>query len=131
MTQKDILLIDDEPNVLLALKLLLEAIGHKVQEFNNPEEAVAFLGDNPQAKLDLILCDLRMPGLNGLQVLSASQDLRKDIPFILISGHAVDREIQKAYSLGASGFLGKPFTPDQLKDLLAELGGSAKAAENS
>jgi CheY-like chemotaxis protein len=129
MDQKDILLIDDEPNVLLALKLLLEAIGHSVKEFNDPEAAVAFLDSNPQTKPDLILCDLRMPGLNGLQVLSATQDTRKDIPFVLISGHAIDDEINKAYSLGASGFLGKPFTPEQLKDLLANLDSGSLAVE--
>ncbi|MBX7143794.1 MAG: response regulator [Oligoflexia bacterium] len=114
-----IVLIDDEPSVVFALKLLLQALGYKVQDFSNPQAAVEWFKDNIPA--DVCLCDLKMPGLNGLQVLDATKRLRPELPFVLMSAHATGEEIEQALSLGASGFLSKPFTPEELQQLLADL----------
>ncbi len=116
---ENILLIDDESSVLFALKLLLGALGYKVTDFSDPEAAVASLKEN--TSIDLILCDLRMPKMTGLQVLEHTSQDYAEIPFILMSAHAGSDEVRKAYALGAKGFLAKPFTPDQLKEALDKL----------
>lgn len=114
-----IVLIDDEPSVVFALKLLLQALGYKVQDFSSPVEAIERLRGSSPA--DVCLCDLKMPVMNGLNVLEAAKKIRPDMPFVLMSAHATGEEIEHALSLGASGFLSKPFTPEELKELLSDL----------
>jgi CheY-like chemotaxis protein len=116
---QSILLVDDEPSVVFALKLLLQALGYQVEAFNTPSEAVIAL--ESQAPFDLVLCDLKMPVLNGLGVLKACRAARPELPFVLMSAHASSEEIEQAYSLGATGFLPKPFTPEELKQLIEKL----------
>ena len=116
-TKPLIVLIDDEPSVLLALKLLLGALGFQVREFSKPREAVSYLEEG--GACDYILSDLRMPELDGIGVLQETRKTRPELPFILISGHATAEDIKRAHSLGASGFIGKPFTPDQLNAAIA------------
>lgn len=126
-----ILLIDDEESVLRALSLLLNALGHSVVSHNVPEDAVAYLQSNPAEKLDLVICDLRMPGMNGLEVLSTVRDLQPDLPFVLVSGHATEEDVSKAEELGASGFLSKPFSGPQLTELIGNLASREPAAASA
>lgn len=118
-TIRQIVLIDDEPSVLFALKLLLQALGYSVYDFNSPMDGVAFL--NTAKPVDLCLCDLKMPDMNGLGVLEATRKVRPSLPFVLMSGHATAEEIDRSKQLGATGFLSKPFTPDELKQLVQRI----------
>ena len=114
MTSLSILLIDDEPSVLCALRLLLTAFGHSVNECSGADIAQGKLAEG--AKPDLILCDLKMPRMDGIQFLEIVRAQYPHLPFVLMSAHALSDEIDRAKRLGVSGFLGKPFTPDQLKE---------------
>lgn len=125
-----ILLLDDEPTVLNALRLLLGALGFSVQDFSSPEAAVAHLNeassvatDTAQAVTlpDLVLSDLKMPKMNGHQVLAAVRAKHPRLPFVLMSAHATPEDVETAMQLGASGYLAKPFSPDQLFELLAKV----------
>jgi CheY-like chemotaxis protein len=119
---QSILLVDDEPSVVFALRLLLQALGYSVDAFNLPTEAVtAIESDKPY---DLCLCDLKMPVLSGLAVLKVCRAGRPNLPFVLMSAHASSEEVEQAYALGATGFLPKPFTPEDLKQLIGKLSGS-------
>ncbi|MCB0352834.1 MAG: response regulator [Bdellovibrionales bacterium] len=115
-----ILLIDDEPSVLRALQLLLEAIGYHSIPFSNSSEARAFL---PQAasQCDLILCDLKMPEFDGMEVLESRNTACPELPFVLMSAHATSLDVDKAIAHGANGFLSKPFSPDELKSVIESL----------
>ena len=113
---KKVLLIDDESSVLFALKLLLQTLDFEVTEFNAAKDALEFL--QTQSECDLVLCDIRMPEMDGFTALSEAKHIRPDLPFVLMSGHARGDELQKADELGALGFLAKPFTPEDLKSLL-------------
>lgn len=116
---KEIVLVDDEPSVLFALKLLLQALGFSVKDFNGPAEAIQyFAGASP---VDLCLCDLKMPKINGLGVLQEVRKSRPSLPFVLMSAHASTEEIDRAQELGATGFLSKPFTPEDLKQLVEKV----------
>ncbi|MCB0335699.1 MAG: response regulator [Bdellovibrionales bacterium] len=119
-----IILIDDEPSVLFALRLLMQACGHQVQDFNSPEVATSYFAEKPGEiinKFDLIVCDLKMPKKSGLTVLSDAKNYLPTLPFILMSAHATLEEQEQARILGCSGFLAKPFTPAQLKELIEAL----------
>ncbi len=122
----NILLLDDEPAVLFALKLLLQVIGFNVTDFSKPIEAIAAL--NSAQEFDLILSDLRMPEINGLKVLEEAKKIRPNINFILMSAHANSTEMEKARALGVDGFLPKPFSPDDFKKMVASLPGAAVSA---
>ena len=114
-----IVLIDDEKSVLLALKLVLQAIGFTVTDYSSPLEALQFLAQG--GRCDLCICDLRMPKMNGLKVLLEAKKMRPNLNFLLMSAHAQNDEAQQARDLGARGFLSKPFTPEQLKEIVAEI----------
>jgi len=116
---REILLLDDDTSVLLALKLLLKALGFSVTEFSSPREAIECL-KRKERKFDLFLCDLKMPELSGLMVLESAQKIRPELPFVLMSAHAGNNEISKAKEAGACGFLAKPFSPAQLHETVAK-----------
>ena len=117
--QLTILLIDDEPGVLLALKLLMQTVGYAVIGFSDPRAAVEFLKGPEQC--GVIICDLKMPKLDGIGVLQEAKRIRPNLPFILMSGHAQAPEIDRAKELGSVGFLGKPFSPTQLKEIIGNI----------
>ena len=112
-----VLLCDDEKGVITALSLLLQAIGHEVVEFTDPTAALK--ASQEEEGLDIFVCDLRMPELDGLEVLAQLRLIKPYLPFVLMSAHAQDDEIQQAEALGANGFLAKPFTPDQFEAVVA------------
>jgi CheY-like chemotaxis protein len=115
-----ILLVDDDPHVLSALRLLLEALGHSVVPCTEPEGAIEVV--RAADEIDLVLCDLKMPGMSGLDVLRIVKEERHDIPFVLMSGHATAAEVKIFQQLGGDDFLGKPFTPEHFLSVLTKLG---------
>lgn len=123
-TPLNIILIDDEASVLFALRLLMQACSHQVKDFNFPQQAVEFFSNNTAEVIksyDLIVCDLKMPKINGLGVLEEAKRVIPTVPFILMSAHATQEEQDQASLLGCSGFLAKPFTPVQLKEVIESL----------
>lgn len=125
-----VLLIDDEPSVLNALCLLLKAIGYDAKGYNDPKEALSYIDSEEGAKIDIVLCDLRMPDMNGFDVLKAIRSKNSELMFVLISAHANTEDVQEALSLGANGFLGKPFSPEQFHEIYNDLVPGGRA-ENS
>jgi two-component system C4-dicarboxylate transport response regulator DctD len=116
------ILIDDDAGVVLALKLLLETSGFSVEAFTKPELALAHLDQLADHSGILILCDLRMPILSGLDVLSHCSEKHPNTPIIMMSGHAEEEEIIQAMELGAKTFLSKPFSPQDVQEALKILG---------
>ena len=106
----DLVYIDDEPALLRAMTLMLEACGLSVAAFESPVEAVAFINDHD---VGMVCCDCRMPIMSGLEVLQA---LDKKLPFYLITG-AIDIESELSGEPGVSGFLAKPLSPLKVADL--------------
>jgi CheY-like chemotaxis protein len=114
-----IALVEDEPGVLKALTLLLEALKCQVTPFNRPTEALSALVE--RCDVDLILSDLRMPGLSGAEFLKRLRDGGVTTPFILMSGHATNEEVQDARRSGLQEFISKPFTPVQLAQAVTKV----------
>jgi CheY-like chemotaxis protein len=96
--------------------LLLQALHWTVVPFSTPQEVVDYLKHNPAP--DVILSDLRMPAMSGIELLASVRDLTISVPFVLMSGHATAEEASQARGLGLSSFLPKPFTPVQLQAAL-------------
>ncbi len=106
-------IIDDEPDVRLAIKLLLESVGHRVQTFESAQDYWAQY--DPEQKGCLIL-DVRMPGMSGLELQEQLKLLDYHPPIIMISGHGEIPMAVKAIKSGAIDFLQKPFSDQLLLD---------------
>lgn len=106
-----VLIVDDEPDILLLLRLNLEADGHEVLLAADGERALERITtDDP----DFVLLDVRMPVLDGWGVLDALRDRDDAPPVIAMSGKADGGDVAQAIELGACGFVTKPFDPDDV-----------------
>lgn len=113
---KTVMVVDDDLDIQLLLRLELTAEGYDVVTANNGREAVEMV---PSVQPDCILLDIMMPELDGWGVLA---ELERPLPSVLVvSGLATDRDQHLAYAveLGALGFVSKPFDPGALLDLVA------------
>jgi CheY-like chemotaxis protein len=112
-----ILIVDDDADFRLGLRTALELKGYQVDEAANGEDALAKLGQKPPL---LVLLDLQMPVMNGremLQHMRATPGLQ-DLPVVIISGFGFEWE---AELMGAQGYIGKPFEPQELEQTIATL----------
>ncbi|MGC9128884.1 MAG: sigma-54-dependent transcriptional regulator, partial [Acidithiobacillus sp.] len=123
MTQKSlgidpahICIIDDDPDFLRLLGLWLESEGHQVQAFSAPVQAVKAL---ERETPDLVITDLRMPEMDGMEVLEAVQELDPDLPVIILTAHGSIPNAVAAMRAQAFGYLGKPFSSEELESLVA------------
>lgn len=87
----------------------------QVLEAANGKEALALLKDNT---VDLILCDINMPEMNGLEFLRRrpAEGNAKDVPVVMITSESGEADVVAALSSGASGYIRKPFTPRQVRE---------------
>jgi len=106
-----ILIIDDEPNICAALSGLLEDAGYQTI---TSVDASAGLAKAVEETVDIIFLDVRLPGLDGLQILERIKNIKPDQQVIMISGEADLETAVRATRLGAYNFLEKPLNPDKV-----------------
>ncbi|MCW9040884.1 MAG: ATP-binding protein, partial [Rhodospirillales bacterium] len=117
----DVLLVEDNEINRLVAEGFLKRQGHNVTIAESGEKALDALDGEP---FDLVLMDVRMPGMNGRDVIrcirESTNPTRANTPVIVLSAHVVRSEVEQCFAVGADGFLGKPFTPDDLRNSIAE-----------
>ncbi len=119
-----ILLVDDEPALTLALQRLLERLQYQVTASNSATEALALFGKNPGA-FELVITDLTMPEMNGLEVARQVHTWRPELPVLLVSGFAPDLTPDHLRAAGIRELLIKPVSlPALAKGLQRALAGS-------
>ena len=106
-----ILVVDDDESVRDSLQLLLEADGFKVRSY---ESAVDFLEAEKSVTRGCIILDMRMPEMDGLELLGHLNTRKNQLPVIMITGHGDVPMAVKAMKFGALDFIEKPFTDDVL-----------------
>src|SRR5687768_905589 len=106
-----ILLIDDDPGVRDSMERTLRAAGYGVQSAASGEEGIEMARGGAY---DVILSDMRMPGISGLDILRQLRDLRVDSVFIIMTGFGTVDTAVEAMKLGAVDFVQKPFFRDEL-----------------
>src|SRR5437868_11158617 len=118
MTSPSILLVDDEPGMLRYIRTLLEVDSYKVETANNGEHALQRVqsGLSP----DLVLLDLLMPGIDGLQTLEQLRRLQPGMKVIMLSCVSDTRKVVQAIRLGAQDYLTKPFQKAELDALIKQ-----------
>ena len=107
----NILVVDDEPVIRVGLSRTLEMHDFVVDTATNGHIAIEML---QQKVYDLIITDLKMPGMSGFEVLGAVKTLQPDVPVIMITGFATVETAVEAMKAGAVDYIVKPFTPDQI-----------------
>ena len=114
---KKILIIDDEKNILLTLDMFLKKEKFKVLKATNGIDGIKIAQEEVP---DLILLDIILPGMNGYLVCEALKETAKtkNIPVIFISAKSQDKDIKKAFGVGGSDYIVKPFTYKQISKII-------------
>lgn len=108
-----ILVVDDEPDMRLAIRNVLRLRGHSVAEAQDGPSALASLeGEKP----DLVLLDIRLPGMDGIEVLERIRKFSRSLPVVMITGYGHIQSAVDVMKLGANEYLQKPFENSQLVD---------------
>jgi len=109
------LVVDDEKTQRETLRTVLESWGHQVQEASSGQEAIDLLKGNP---IDVIMTDLRMPGMTGLDLLETAREARPDIDVLVMTAYGSVEGAVQAMKNGAADFIAKPIDLDQLEIVL-------------
>jgi len=125
-----ILVVDDEPSVRRLIRLMLVKIGYEVITAANGKEAVQMYHAHSD-DLALIVMDLTMPGMGGVDTFQALQRAGCEIPVVLASGYSEDQLRKQHGEKGFSGFLHKPFQKQTLSDMVVRLHSSEKSSHKS
>jgi CheY-like chemotaxis protein len=112
---KKLLVIDDEEPVVFMISEVLADVGHEVVGAVTPEEGLERFGE---ANFDLVLVDIKMPGMNGYELTDALMIRNPDVKILLNTGYPDDPLVKKALERGAIGMVRKPFEIDKILDYL-------------
>lgn len=118
MSDRPVLIVDDEKNIRLTLALALEKLNIPVDTAANGEEALKKLAEKSYA---LMLLDLRMPGIDGLEVLRRVPGVRPEVKVVIITAWGSIEAAVEAMKLGAVDFLQKPFDAEDVRELVSSL----------
>jgi len=111
MSRRIVFVIDDEPSVRRSLSRLLKAAGYDVEVFASAQD---FLRHESDDELACLVLDVKMPGLNGLELQEALTAANRHVPIIFVTGHGDIPTSVRAMRGGATDFLSKPFDADNL-----------------
>ena len=114
--RKKILIVDDEIPVGKSIRMALAREDYEIDLALSGEEAMKKEGEKAY---DVIIADLMMPGLNGLDLLKALKAKASRAPFIMITGYPTMKNTLQAMQIGAFDFLPKPFLPSELRNLVS------------
>jgi DNA-binding NtrC family response regulator len=118
MNMPSVLVVDDEKNIRLTLRESLKSLDLNVDSAVNGEEALEMAA---QQSYDLVLLDLKMPGMDGMDVLRRMRELSPKTAVALLTAHGNVESAVEAMKLGAVDFLQKPFAPQEIRDLVAQV----------
>lgn len=117
---KKILIVDDDPYILMSLEFLMKKTGNEVMIARNGNEALDSINNN---KPDLIILDIMMPDVDGYSICKyiKSTPSLKDMIVVFLSAKTKEADIQKGYQLGAAKYISKPFSTREFAKEIKEL----------
>ena len=108
---KKILIVDDDPVVLVSCKRILESEGYTVSLTSSVPEALQMLEEK---KFDILLADVIMPEYDGMYLIGNVRKNLSHLPILVMSGYPTSETISSGMRMGGTHFIAKPFTPDEL-----------------
>lgn len=118
MNQRYVLVVDDEPHMRRVLEIMLQKAGHLVVAAENGRQALEILGSKP---VDLVITDIRMPEMNGIELLAHLRSSGNEVPVIVITAHGSIESAVEAMKYGASDYILRPFDIDALELIIERL----------
>jgi len=115
--RKQVLIVDDEPNLRKILSAQLSRDGYDVMTANDGEEGLAALKDH---HIDLVITDLKMPKVDGMTLLKKALEEDPELPIVLITAHGTIDTAVEALKSGAFDFVTKPFDKDEVRQIVAK-----------
>jgi CheY-like chemotaxis protein len=112
-----VLIVDDEPVVCRSFKRVLSDAGYDVHTETTGQNALATFGNKP---FDLVLTDLKLPDINGLEVTRHVREARPEVPVMIVTGYGSPESELEAEQLGVFKYLRKPISPDALREVTAD-----------
>jgi putative two-component system response regulator len=112
-----ILAIDDEHVIRMLVVEILESVGHEVVGAESAEHALELLDEG---EFDLVVSDVVMPGLSGLELLEAARSRRASLPIVLVTGAGTYETLSQALTRGAAGLVTKPFAHAELQSAVSD-----------
>lgn len=111
--KKRILIVDDSATVRQVLRMTLSGAGYDIVEASDGQEAVVYLVDN---KIDMLVTDLNMPNMDGIELIGQVRRSpgNRFMPIVMLTTESQPELKKKGKSAGASGWITKPFTPEQM-----------------
>lgn len=111
MTQR-ILIIDDEVDMLMLLRMIIEDnTNYEVETTNSPTEGIKLLKEED---FDLVITDLKMPGMDGMELFDEFREIKPEIPVIIITAYGSPETASEALQRGVTDFIAKPFRKDSI-----------------
>jgi DNA-binding NtrC family response regulator len=111
MTEK-ILVIDDEIDMLMLLRMIIEDnTAYEVETTNSPTEGIKMLRERD---FDLVITDLKMPGMDGIELFDELRDFKPEVPVIIITAYGSPETADEALKKGVADFITKPFRKDSI-----------------
>jgi two-component system response regulator AtoC len=115
--RKQVLIVDDEPNLRKILSAQLSRDGYDVMTAEDGEQGLSLLKDN---HIDLVITDLKMPKVDGMTLLKRALELEPELPVVVITAHGTIDTAVEALKLGAFDFVTKPFDKDEVRQIVAK-----------
>ena len=112
------LIVDDSSVMRKIVERCLRQAGVEIQEVYNASNGIEGLALLKENQVDLVLTDINMPVMDGLEFVRQTQGLEnaRNIPIVMITTEGGEKQVLEALSLGAKGYIRKPFTPEQVKE---------------
>src|SRR5437660_7078469 len=111
-----VLVVDDEKNMRISVRTLLEDEGYAVRTVESAEEALVALG---QEEFLMVITDARLGGMSGYEFLAKARAQWRDLPMLMITAYATPKLAVEAIKAGANDYLSKPFAPEELLHVVA------------
>lgn len=127
---RKVLVVDDTKSIRKLLTTCLELRGYEVLTADCGKSALDTM-EKEMNNIDLIFLDIRMPEMNGTEVLKALRDIKIDCPIIIMTAYATVKNAIDCTKLGAAAYLQKPFSPDRVNSVLDEVSSGAAYENNN
>jgi DNA-binding NtrC family response regulator len=107
-----LMIVDDEPDMLMLLEMIIhDNTEYAVETTNNPAECLELL---QKRHFDLVITDLKMPGIDGMELFKELRELKPELPVIIITAYGLEDAADKAIKAGISDFITKPFKKERI-----------------